>query len=560
MQDPNKRSKLWSAASSKYSLGDFKSFESKLGYGATPTTGKQAPGSAPGASGGLRLPSGLTGAQIRNLAASGKYKELSSVQGSVAGMTNAELDRAAAEISGKSPEEAARYFKAASMGGTRSFQQQMAQPFARVGEPQQGIQAPSPMMAAPSARSQADRSQLLAGAERTGNLMEDELQGRMKLKTPDELAAEMRGEAQGMPSSTIKAPEQLRTEFETEVKQKRQSQAYKAVNSMNKQQMSEALSKAATKAEEDESDELDLGPYGKYPLGTTPEEIKQNKERASLFDADLTNEIAKEIKRRKQIEDEDEVAQNLYKYFKSNEDLRLALDESQARMVQYTDEYQQALNDPSVTDQQLGELKTKINEELSIQEYGKVFEKYQWEQLPGGEQTALSIAMGGLSAAELAAGISNTGAEILLTSVIGPISPLGFILSDETKNDIRGFVKAPIEFAKEQIETGKKTVGYESVQGQSVLDGLNLLNVSTTVASVGTSLATVAAGTAMGGPVGGVIAGASLIYGDAADDARKAGFNETETQEKNWPRSQARTSFNKQAFHHQMVSIVVLSG
>ena len=30
-------------------------------------------------------------------------------------------------------------------------------------------------------------------------------------------------------------------------------------------------------------------------------------------------------------------------------------------------------------------------------------------------------------------------------------------------------------------------------------------------------------------------------------------FNETESQEKNWPHSQARTSFGKQAFHHQIV-------
>jgi len=516
MENKQNRLNLYNAASSKFNLGDFNSFESNAGYG-TATVGKPAPGSAPGPSGGLRLPSNLTGSQIRNLVNSGKYKELSSVQGLISGMNNADLEAAASQISGKSPDEAARYFSTTAQLPARTWRSGLE----KVGEPMRAaapVQQQAPM--APQAaqpRSQAGE-RVLKGAVQSGNVVEEEMGGRFKPLSPEELDAQMRGEA--MPKSSTIVPVEVKRE------EGKKQAVYKSVNSMSKQQMSNVLNKAAQRAEEEDDDELNLGPYGAYKLGDEPEAIATKRDRALNLDNDFTQEIASEIKKRNVRDSEDKIVENLSNYFNTYEQIKATNDESFNRMATYQEQYQQALNDPSVSDAQLEELKTKINEELSIQEMLGLVEDYKWENLPISEKTPIALKSSGLALGSIVNSIANTYDRISAQATLAILSPF---YDENTLKEAEAFFMLDSKTRTSQIEKEVQKLPYQSISNKSILDDLNILNVSRTASQVGGSMAAVVAGSMAGGPVGAFGAGASMIYGDSYDEAKKAGYNDLES-------------------------------
>jgi hypothetical protein len=492
-------------------------FSVLIGKSAQQQVGKPAPGSAPGPSGGLRLPSNLTGSQIRNLVNSGKYKELSSVQGLISGMNNADLEAAASQISGKSPDEAARYFSTTAQLPARTWRSGLE----KVGEPMRAA-APVQTQAQMAPQAAQPRSQagerVLRGAVQSGNVVEGEMGGRFKPLSPEELDAQMRGEA--MPKSSTIVPVEVKRE------EGKKQAVYKSVNSMSKQQMSNVLNKAAQRAEEEDDDELNLGPYGAYKLGDEPEAIATKRDRALNLDNDFTQEIASEIKKRNVRDSEDKIVENLSNYFNTYEQIKATNDESFNRMATYQEQYQQALNDPSVSDAQLEELKTKINEELSIQEMLGLVEDYKYGILPAEVKSSLASVRSSLQGQKILNSIENSATRAMVQMGNAILSPF---LNDEQLKASEFFWTLPVQSEKEYIEKQIQDLPYARIANKSILDDLNILNVTSTTTQVGGSMAAMIAGSVVGGPVGGFAAGASMIYGDSYDEARKAGFDETES-------------------------------
>jgi hypothetical protein len=509
MQDSNNRSKLWSAANADYDLGDFNAFEQRIGYAGG--LGKPTPGSEAGPSGGRRLPSRLTGQQVKTYL--GKYG---------ASFTDSEYDQIAQQVAGKSLDEAMRIAK--------------------------GIVTPQPKVA-PMAPLEAGRQMLeTAAAQRTGlaeqvQAQTDEMISQRGYLSPEQLQGEAMGQG-AMPSATIPTMEQQRVEFATGFRKEGEAEAADVVAKMQPISKKSLLAKYAEEAREKESDEIDLGPFGSVKMGETPEEVERNLDQLITLgdpgsaEADFgfsSKQIYDQLKSNLGYENDKKLEEDLLKYFKTNQGLNYVIDDSKQKLSLYNQQYEQALQDPQSSEEDLVNLKRNIDKELKIQEMGLIVENLQYDRLPGSEVAALALANAGYTALYLGEGIRLSVNELTATILENTIEPL---LPESWQGDIRRNLVDPVLYSRKRILEEKGELPFQSISSQSVIDGLNLLNVTSTATQIAGSIGATAAGGAIGFLIGGpagaaygaTIAGGSLIYGEAADEARKSGASDLEAQ------------------------------
>lgn len=492
MQDSNNRSKLWSAANADYDLGDFNAFEQRIGY--TGGLGKPAPGSEAGASGGRRLPSKLNVQQVKTYL--GKYG---------ASFTDDQYRQIAEQAAGKSLEEA--------MSIARN------------------ITTPTPKVT-PMAPLEAGRQMLeTAAAKRTGladqvQAQTDEMISQRGYLSPEQLQGEAMGQG-AILSATIPTMEQQRVEFATGFRKEGEAEAAYTVAKMRPISKKSLLAKYAEEAREKESDEIDLGPFGSVKMGDTPEEAQRKLDQLITLgdpgsaEADFgfsSQQIYDQLKSNLGYENDKKLEEDLLKYFKTNEGLKYVIDDSKQKLSLYNQQYEQALQDPQSSEEDLVNLKQMINKELQIQNMGDIVESTQYDRLSLGQKTSLALAYGANTARSLLGSLELSAQEFTVGVLEAVAEPF---LAPEHQGMTRDLFLAPILSEKKAAQEVRASLPYQSISSQSVLDGLNLLNFSTTATQVVGSIAATYAGGAMGG--------AALVYGDAVDEARKSGFGRDES-------------------------------
>jgi hypothetical protein len=475
--------------------------------------GKPLPGSEAGPSGGRRLPSKLSGQQVK--AYLGKYG---------ASFTDQQYDQIAQQAAGKSFEEA--------MNIARNITTPTPV-------------APTPVQMAPL---EAGRQMLASAAEqRTGLAEEVQQEEEPKISgylSPEQLQGAAMEEAR-MPSATMPTIEQKKAEFATQFRQQGEARAADVVSEMSSDTKKRMLALYAEDAKVNDSDELDLGPFGTIKVGETPEEAQRNLDQLISFGEPSSigfqsgfnsQQIYDKLKSDLGYENDKKLEEDLLKYFISNQGLVSVLDDSKQKLSSYTQAYEAASQDPQSSPEELVELKKMIDKELKIQEMGFIVEGLQYrENVSYLEGLGLSLAYAGYDAGYLAEGFRLSVNELTTTLLENTIEP---IFPESWKGVIRDNLVSPVLYSRKKIREEQAELPYQSVASQSVIDGLNLINVARTGTQIAGSIGVTAAGGIIGfmagGPVGAergaTLAAASLTYGEAADEARKAGASEAETQ------------------------------
>ena len=444
--------------------------------------GKPAPGSEAGPSGGRRLPSKLNVQQVKTYL--GKYG---------ASFTDDQYRQIAEQAAGKSLEEA--------MSIARN------------------ITTPTPKVT-PMAPLEAGRQMLASAAEqRTG--LADEVQQEPSLSSGYLSPEQLQGEAMGqgaMPSATIPTMEQQRIDFATGFRNVGEAEAadeIQRIKSGGEKNTREYLAELAANAQENDDDELDLGPYGKVKLGDTPEEVQRNRDLAINLDNTYTSQIINKLQT-------DVNETDLLKFFKTNEGLRYVLNDSQQKLSLYNQQYEQALQNPQTSEEDLVNLKQMISKELSIQNMGQIVEDAQYEKLSDEDTQTVQLAIGKTKGKGIILSLANSMVEFSKfgNDVLYDIT--GLDMFKEQGDVMQQTFKNKVTKLKEETSKELEAIPYPSIRNKSILTGLNLLNATGTAVDVGGSLAVTAAGSLFGmGPV----AGAALVFGDSVDEARKVGYN-----------------------------------
>ena len=463
--------------------------------------GKPLPGSEAGPSGGRRLPSKLSGQQVKSYL--GKYG---------ASFTDQQYDQIAQQAAGKSFEEA--------MNIARNITTPTPV-------------APTPVQMAPL---EAGRQMLASAAEqRTGLAEEVQQEEEPKISgylSPEQLQGAAMEEAR-MPSATMPTIEQKKAEFATQFRQKGEVEAADVVSKMSSDTKKRMLALYAEDAKVNDSDELDLGPFGTIKAGETPEEAQRNLDQLINFGKEHTDlavlraiefqsgfnsqQIYDKLKSDLGYENDKKLEEDLVKYFKTNEGLKAVVDDSKQKLSLYNQQYQSALQDPQASEEDLVNLKQMINKELQIQGMGDIVEAIQYDRLSAGDKASLALAYGANTARGLLGSLELSAEEFSVGILEAVAEPF---LAPEHQGMTRDLFLAPILSEKKAAAEKMASLPYQSISSQSVLDGLNLLNFTKTVTQVAGSIGVTYAAGAMGG--------AALVYGDAVDEARKSGYGRDE--------------------------------
>jgi len=453
-------------------------------------SGKAAPGSGAGPSGGLRLPSNLNKQQVKSFL--GRYG---------ASFTDDQYDQIASRVKGKSMEEAMQIARE--------------------------ITTPTPQPVRMSSLD-AGRQMLASAAEQRTGLAEQVQQEEPSTSgylSPEQLRrAEM--EDARIPSSTLPTQGQLRADFATQFRKEGEANAADLVSNWDSEGKKKMLAIYAEEAMENDSDELDFGPFGTVKMGETPEEVQRNLDQLisipqlGTLKAEYgfsTKQIYDKLKSDLGYENDKKFEETLLKYFKSNEGLKYVVDDSKQKLSIYNQLYEEALQNPNTPQEDLDGLKQMINKELKIQGMGEIIDQAQYNRLSIGEKAPIALAYGGSTLRSLANSLELSLTEFTVGVMEVVYEPF---LADEHQGMVRDLLMYQPLSEKRKAAEKTAELPYQSVSSQSVIDGLNILNFTTTATQVTGSIAVTYAGGFMGG--------AALVYGDAVDEALKGGYSRNE--------------------------------
>jgi len=281
--------------------------------------------------------------------------------------------------------------------------------------------------------------------------------------------------------------------------------------------------------------DIDLGPLGHIGLGNL------TKQRRNEIKFDLMS-----IKG----------AENSAKYITNLATIKSIQEASTKNVARLIGEVDAMNQDPNHDPKLLQKKKNDLYEQAIINQVSnkseKPFEKYQLEkninradylvnQLPLLERAAVATERASIPIASLGLSMVNSFAEFY-----NKYSPEGIsdkiwrsIMEATTDQEFDGptstsfgdAFKTLAKSKQDDLENYKQSNELLYLAGQkSVLDGLNAVNFGEALGQTVGSMGVVIGASLAGGPVAGVAAGYMMVYGDAVDAARKAGFNEVESE------------------------------
>lgn len=272
--------------------------------------------------------------------------------------------------------------------------------------------------------------------------------------------------------------------------------------------------------------DIDLGPLGSIGLGNMTQQRKEEI-KAGLLSIKSAENTAKSIT--------------------NFATVKALQEESTKNMANLNAEinamYEDPMHDKKVLEKKIKELDDQIIINQVSNNTQKPFEKQKLEK----DINDAAAAIGALSFNQRAyIGTKNASLEFaeLSMSILNSIgeaankySPTGIrVYSPSVMNALEdgspgSILKTFAKNKRDELEEYKKTNKTEYLAGQvSILDGLNAVNAGKAIGQTLGSMGAVIGGSIVGGPAGGIAVGYSLVYGDAVDAARKAGFNETEAE------------------------------
>ena len=467
MNNPSARANFHKAASSKFALGDIASFENDLGYGQPK---KKAP----------PLPSNLNPQQVKSYLSRYGGREI----------TDNEATELSSMISGKSTDEAllitTDYFKP----------KVTAQPMAGAGVMQTGYQAPEqPLVMAPTPESQY-----------TGAM-------------PEQVDLGFGAVAQ----------EIARPKSDEEVKANITNTMLDEYSNTDKD-----LGFVFDAVDSGHITKFDLGTLGTFDIsGYNDQQKDEFKNKLKILkSADKSSKLISNIAMVKSLEQE--TTKNIARL---TQEVNALNADPQADQIEVKRK-QKELVDQITINQVSNETYAPIQKEKERKAIYNSVEALA--AVPFSQRQAVKAKQAGMAIYDIGLTMLNSAGEFYnkysQEAIVG--KAVKYALSDESGTDATGryttvggeFLKTLANSQKENLQKYKEEQPEYLASTVSILDGLNAANVGQAGGQLLGSMGAVMAATYSGGPVAGFAAGYAMVYGDAVDEARKAGYNEIESE------------------------------
>lgn len=441
--------------------------------------GKPSPGSGGGGSGAMRLPSNLSGEQVKN------YFSKMGLQS----MTDGEYDEIAKQAAGQSIEEAKRL--AISVAQKRIPNQARSLVFDENTRPVSAV-----------------AEQLLKFGQ-------------------DEVAAQaIRDQMGGQQEEIAPAPTPggfVPTDLENEGAPVMQADAFAPDPAVTQQDDNISYIIANKNA----AKRIGLGGFGNVELDPEEESPKE-KVRADVEAKIRSNFVGSDAAKRAT-----ELAST---YITSNAELRRVQEESTAKIKELTASLDAMKSDPNADPVEVQKTKKQLENYILVNNVAaqtyeplmKKDEEARYAALPwySKTSTATSNYINKLKRSALPTVVNSIG-EIINTIEDAQYASVG-LDKPEGANAIGNSFKEMSQIANAYYETEARAIGYQRIASESVFDDLNLMNISSNAGAVSGSMTAVAVGSMVGGPTGAAVTGGALMFGDSVDEARKAGYDDTE--------------------------------
>jgi hypothetical protein len=435
--------------------------------------GKPAPGSEAGPSGGVKLPSRLTGQQVKTYL--GKYG---------ASFTDAEYDQIAQQAAGKSLDEAMRIAK--------------------------GIVTPQPKVQFAPMAPVAQPEEQAAPAQPEFNLGTFVAEEVQRPKTQAELNA-LRDSQFKTQRDVLAGAFDTSTDVTKDLYKERIGK-----NLLGIQNLADEVTSGRVK-------EINLGPLGTFDLEELEKEtgifsnLKNNPDK--LYQA-IVSHVTSNNAASKRISEKD-VLPVIDNYTEINS-IRKQSDENIQRINSELEFLSQFPN----TDQTVvADLQSQLKKERAIQTMVAPTVNALYDELSYAEKAPHVAKSFAIPFVDIYSSVlSSVGEELSLINKTMP----GIVSAPQLANAMMFNVEA--EKAKSKALKMKEDLQYKELSDQNILDGLNLMNASRALGSGISSMGAVAVGGIAGGGAGAAMVGFNLVYGDAVKEGRKSGLSETEAQ------------------------------
>lgn len=435
--------------------------------------GKASPGSEAGPSGGRRLPSRLTGQQVKTYL--GKYG---------ASFTDAEYDQIAQQAAGKSLDEAMRIAK--------------------------GIVTPQPKVQFAPMAPVAQPEEQAAPAQPEFNLGTFVAEEVQRPKTQAELNA-LRDSQFKTQRDVLAGAFDTSTDVTKDLYKERIGK-----NLLGIQNLADEVTSGRVK-------EINLGPLGTFDLEELEKEtgifssLKNNPDK--LYQA-IVSHVTSNNAASKRISEKD-VLPVIDNYTEINS-IRKQSDENIQRI---NSELEFLSQFPNADQTVVSDLQSQLKKEQSIQTMVAPTVNALYDELSYAEKAPHVAKSFAIPFVDIYSSVlSSVGEELSLINKTMP----GFVSAPQLANAMMFNVEA--EKAKSKALKMKDDLQYKELSDQNILDGLNLMNASRALGSGISSMGAVAVGGIAGGGAGAAMVGFNLVYGDAVKEGRKSGLSETEAQ------------------------------